>query len=610
MRFFKTILILFFLCISCGHADEQTAQSSFNNIENNLLKLDQFLLLEKTYLPTHEALSLASHIIEKRRFYDKNSIAKAYILLSNIATNRGDFSKAYQFAKDGLDLNISAPLIKLNLQLKIISSYYAEGKLQEVKKVADEIIAFSNEESLISYRLKALGYRAVFYALIVDYSKALTDLQQIQSILDIHQEFSDHIELLEILATAHHYLSDFETAISIHLKVLNLRYQMAQTNELGNSYYALASAYKELNRFDDAYDTFWQAQQLAIQQNTPIQQAYAELGLGEVLLLQNQYPDALAHLNQAQKLFSGHNLSKPYLSTLIFLAKVYFALNEQEKAYQLLIKAEFLSKSITLSTEQIELYQLLSMMYKQLGQQNKAWEMLNTYIELYRNTEYQRKALLETQHHTDRESQQNRKATLQLAIKSELQMQYNEKNKQQQQIQVQLWLLVLALCAVITVLLIKYRKQKHRSAFKSTIANSNETKQMYQSAYKMARKYQYSLSVAYLVIHNWKELTYQSSKKELLEVNKTIETVINEYIHEFDLAGQLNDGQYLLIFPHQKPSDVEKLIAALSEALKVRFFGNLGERAVNINHNLDTLNVQDIDPFIFLSRLIDSVKNQ
>ena len=57
-------------------------------------------------------------------------------------------------------------------------------------------------------------------ALIVDYANASKDLAQIEKILDIHQEFLDHIDLLEILATAHHYLSDYETAISMHLKLI------------------------------------------------------------------------------------------------------------------------------------------------------------------------------------------------------------------------------------------------------------------------------------------------------------------------------------------------------------------------------------------------------
>lgn len=613
--FLKTTGQLFLLCIAFitySHADVNDGQNRLNNIEENLAEIEHFLTLKTMQLPTKDVLALSSHIIEKRNFYNENTIAKAYVLLSDIALNRGDLAKAFQFATDGLGLNISEPLIKLNLQLKTVEGYYAKGKFQDVKKVADEMILFTKDESFISYRLKALGYRAVFYAFIVDYPSALTDLKQIEEILDIHQQFSDHIDLLEILATAHHYLSDYETAISIHLKLLNLRYQVAQIDDIGDSYFALASAYRQLNKLDDAYDTFWQAQQHAKKIQSPIQQAYAELGLGEVLLLQNAHRESLTHLNQAQQLFRGHNLSKPYLSTLIFLAKVHLALNNTEQAYHFLSKAEYLAKSISLSTEQIDLYQLLSNMYSQLNQQEKAWVMLNKYISLYRNTESQRKTFLETQKKADRASQQNRKATLELALRSELQAQYITKSKKESQVTNQLWGIIVILSITILILLWLYRKQTHEKNDTeqqiNTIANSEQTKQMYQSAYKMARKYQYTLSVAYLVIHNWQDLTFKSNRKELAEVSNTIATVINEYKNEFDLAGLLNEGQYLLIFPHQREEDVEKLVAALSEALKVRFFANLGEVVVNINYTLDTLNVQDIDPFIFLSRLIDSVK--
>ena len=48
-----------------------------------------------------------------------------------------------------------------------------------------------------------------------------------------------------------------------------------------------------------------------------------------------------------------------------------------------------------------------------------------------------------------------------------------------------------------------------------------------------------------------------------------------------------------------------KKMDKIVDALKVRFFANLGEFSVNIVFSLDAPNVQDIDPYIFLSRLID-----
>ena len=314
-------------------------------------------------------------------------------------------------------------------------------------------------------------------------------------------------------------------------------------------------------------------------------------------------------------MFSGRNLSKPYLSTLIVLAKVNLILNNKNIAYKQLIRAEYISKHLDLSVEQIELYQLLSQMYAEQKQQNKAWYMLNKYITQYRQFNDQRHSIFEQQRQTQQASQQNRKVTLQLALKSELQAQYAEKFRKRKRTTDVLIIIVIALLFILTLSKLQMRKQRLSDSHNEieqplhVLPNSRQTKQLYQKSYKMARKYQYKLSVAYLIIHNWQELTFKCNKKELKEVTHTIATVINEYKGEFDSAGLLNSGEYILIFPHQEKEQVQKLVDALTEALKVRFFANLGEVAVNINYALDTLNIQDIDPFIFLSRLTESIKN-
>ncbi|MGJ8693067.1 MAG: tetratricopeptide repeat protein [Thalassotalea sp.] len=611
-----TSAFVIFVAIFCQLSSAAHADEHLEDVDGNVKKVEYYLQLDKENLPDKEILSLTSQLIKNRHYYDQTTIAKAYILLADIAVNRGDLAKAFQFSQDGLGLNISEPAIKLNLLLKSASSYYAKGKFQQVKKVSDEIIVLAKDETLITYRLKGLGYRAVVFALIVDYPSALKDLQQIESILEEHQEFLDHIDLLEILATAHHYLSDYETAISMHLKLLNLRYKFAKTNDIGNSYFALASAYRQLNRFNDAYDAFWQAKQEAVKTNSPIKQGYAELGLGEVLYSQQSYQQAFDRLTLAEQLFSGRNLSKPYLSTLIVLAKVNLKLGNKTQAYKLLMRAEFTAKHLDLSAEQIELYKLLSEMYEDQNEQGKAWQMLNQYITLYSVREGQRQSIFEKQLKADQASQHNRKVTLQLALKSEFQAQFAEKFRKNKQFTDILILIILALIILLFISLIRKRNdnytqfQHDHDVPLSVLPNSSQTKIIYQKSYKMARKYQYKLSVGYLLIHNWQELTFKCNKKELNEVKSTLATVINEYKGEFDLAGILNRGEYILIFPHQDKEQVEKLVAALTEALKVRFFANLGEIAVNIDYALDTLNVQDIDPFIFLSRLTESIKNK
>lgn len=600
-----TIVILFHSSLI---AEQQVTDS---NIE----------LLEKYIVTTHykqeqnEALHVATKIINNRHLYDPTNIAKAYLLMADISLLRGDITKAFQFAQDGLALTIQTLNVRLELLLITAQGYYQQGKFQQVKSVAERILAFVEyeDEKYIIYRLKALAYRAMVYALVTDYPNALTDLRQIDFLLEQDEDSPQPIDLLTIIASAYYYLGDYDTAISIRLKLLNFNYKNADSSMIGEHHYALASAYQQLNRLDDAYNAFWQAKVQAQQSNSPIKSAYALLGLGQVMLMQKNYQEALEYLTKAEQIFNENNLTTAYLSSVIALSKTYLSMKNNEQANYYLIKAEGLMEHVELTSAQIELYQLLSQMYERKNQHKKAWQLLQQYTVL--NDEYKIKQhlFLDELFTVKKAHNRNHMATLQLVLKTELQAEYAEKFKQKSKLTNTLILIIIGLISAILFLIFKRRNQEitfgdNGNDNSNYFSDSRDTKQLYQKSYKMARKYNYQLSIGYLLIYNWNDLKYQCNKKELIEVKKTIATVISEYIGEFDQAGLLNEGEYILIFPHQRAEQVKQVVSALNEALKVRFFANLGEIIVNINYAVDTLNAQDIDPFIFLSHLTESIR--
>lgn len=603
-----TIIILF-------HQPLFASQQSVTSIDLNIKQLETHLATKKSKHDQQKALDLASKIINNRRLYEPTDIAKAYLLLADISLSKGDVTKAFQFSQDGLALTIQALEIRLELLLITAQGYYQQGKFQQVKSIAERILSFVEYEDkkYIIYRLKALGYRAMVYALVTDYPNALTDLRQIDFLLEQHNDYSQQIDLLAIIASAYYYLGDYDTVISIRLKLLNLNYENADASIIGEHHYALASAYQQLNRLDDAYDAFWQAKDQAQLSNSPIKNAYALLGLGQVMTMQKNYSDALNYLNKAEQIFNDNNLTTAYLSSIIALSKTHLALNNDNQANTYLSRAENLIKHIELTSEQIELYQLLSQMYEKKNQHKKAWQLLQQYTELDNKYKKKQHVFLDELFTLKKEHNRNHMATLQLVLKTELQAEYAEKFKKKSQLTNTLILIIIGLTSALLFLILKRRNQEitlsdSNNDYSSYFPDSRDTKQLYQKSYKMARKYNYQLSIGYLLIYNWNDLNYQCNKKELAEVKKTIALVINEYIDEFDQAGLLNEGEYILIFPHQRAEQVKQVVAALNEALKVRFFANLGEIIVNINYAVDTLNVQDIDPFIFLSHLTESIR--
>lgn len=102
----------------------------------------------------------------------------------------------------------------------------------------------------------------------------------------------------------------------------------------------------------------------------------------------------------------------------------------------------------------------------------------------------------------------------------------------------------------------------------------------------MARKFTYSLTVGYISISNWQELTFKFNRKIIAEVDREIASLINNHLNEFESAGLINEGEYLLLFPHQDKTIVEETMNKLISALKLRFFANLGEFSVTIAYSI------------------------
>jgi|GEM_PF-759046 len=613
----EKIVILLLLCLfSFSSVSANQTVVADSEVEENIHKVQLYLSMDKETLPYEEVVALSSSIIQNRKLYTGNIVAKVYVLLADAATNKGDVARAFQFARDGLSLTSIDRSIRLNLLLKVAAGYYVKGKFHQVHSVAEQVIDLSEQQIDIQYRLIALSYRAVAFALMAQHEKALTDLQTVENLILKYQQFADHIELLEILAIAHYYLGDYHTAITIHQKLLKLRSGLSRTDNIENTYYNLAGAYRQLGKLDDAYHAYWEAKKHAEESHSPIRIAYAQLGLGEVQLLQADYALAFDSLSRAEKLFQGQNLTKPYLSALIALAKAALHTGRQDYAYQLLSQAELLAENIELTSEQIDLYQLLSDMYEAERDYEKSLTLLNKYFVLYQQFNISKISSTIAIENEKLASNKSRELAIKLAEKSELRADFSRKFQRQQKVIFVLVSLIVIMLFIFVWLWFKRRARQLNLAYDEVekpahhLASPTETKLFYQTAYKMARKYEYPLAIGYMSVENWKELSYRFNKKTINEVAKTIATLINEYVGEFDYAGLINEGEYLFLSPHQSNLDMQIILEKLAKALEVRFFANLGEFSVNIQYAFDTPSIQDIDPYIFLSRLSEAVKQK
>jgi tetratricopeptide (TPR) repeat protein len=582
--------------------------------QENGQKIDHFYTLNTDALASEEVLLIAQNVVKNREEYGVNVIAKSFSLLSDLAINRGETASAIQFAKFGVEQASVDLAIKISLYLKIAEGQYLQGQYLQLQETATKAVWLAEQIDNPSYHIQALAYGAVAYALLSDHQAAMSELAKIEHLLIENQQLSNHVAILEIMSKAHFNLAEYQETLSLLNKVIKLRTEMGLLHNIERTYYQIARSYYYLARYDDAYNAYWQTKKLAEEKSIPIYVAYAELGLGEVLFKQGQYQKAKAFLVSSKRIIKKQTVTPKYISNLIMLYKVASTLHETEYADSILFEAKAIAENTEVTKEQVELYLLLAQYYVHEKLYEEAYITQQQYYTLV-NKFGSRHNFMTNKTQVEISSRDKSKTlALNLAEQSELSLRFNNKYEQQYRIIMMLSIVLLLFVLLYCIVIFKQRKLKLSDKYDDVesplhkLANPAQTKNWYQQQFKMARKYQYDISVCYFIVENWQELTFHFKTKELQEVSKGIAVIINSYTEEFDYSGVINTGEYLILSPHQHKEEMMEKILKIEAALKVRFFANLGNYSVKINFAIDSPNIQDIDPFIFLSRLSECTR--
>ncbi len=575
------------------------------------LKLNNYYEQDKESLIYQDVVLVAQTVVNNRKIYSRDMVAKAFSLLSDIAYNRGDLVAALQFAQYGGNIDETTVLIRLDLLLKVARGYYSQGKYSQLRDISQETAWLAEQVGNMNYHLQASAYSVVAYALSADYGLAINELSKVEKLLSQNQHRVEQITLLETIAEAHFYLAEYDNATELLNRVLTLRIELEKMRGVARTYHLLAAAYYQQKQYDDAYHAYFESQQFAAKFGLNIRTSYAELGLGEVLYQQQNFIQAKEHLISAQATFERYNLPRVNLTTQIVLAKVYYALNEDQLAISLLLDAEKTAEKLVLTPEQIALYTLLAEYYQTQGEFQKAIAMQTRFIELHQGFNHTIEAKNAMVSAAINASKKTKNLALNLVEQSELSIQFNEKYRTQA---LQIKLLVAALSIIVLLYILRrfrqYREKLHQGYDeielpKNQLARPVTTKQWYQQQYKMARKYQYEISIAYLVVENWQELSFHFNAKILADVYQAIAVIVNDNLEEEDYSGEICAGEYLFLCPHQGEKETQIKLTRIKQAINTRFFANLGDYSVKISFSVASPNIQDIDPYVFLSRLSD-----
>jgi len=604
------------LLVNAALAQLPLDQAMLSNQIQQLLKVNNEMV-------DHDAVnSLSEKIINNRQHYSNDMLAKVYLLSVRVASNQGNINKVFEYSQNGLAVNSSDKKIHLALLLKLADVYLARKQYKRLLKLTQVAVSKSELSNSLKYQLLSLSYRSVAFSMLGHNQQALADLQQVEQGIS-KNELTEHTELLTILALAYHHLSDYQTSLTMQLKILKLKFEMGQKTNIAQTYLYLGYAYFYLRRFDDAYNAFWESKKSAQTSAAAINIAHANKGLGLSLIAQKQFKQALEPLEQAVVVFNQHNMFSDYTESLTALASVKLGTKNTIEGYALLTKVVELLNGKDISLEYTGFYRMVAEMHFAQKNYQTAYRWREKYSQiLFDKLHYKRtysNTLKSLSHLSIELSSQNKpieeskKLALKLAKNSELSSSFVEKYQKQHIIIIGLSTVVCLLLLIFIGFCLRARAQKYNKAYEDIEKPSYvmdaplQTKFKYQLAFKKAKKFQYPLSVGYLVIDNWQELIFHFNRKTINEVTKDIASVINEKITEFDYAGLLIEGKYLLLFEHQTSKEANDKLEKLVQAVNSTAFASLGDFSVTMKYTLNMPGFKDIDPYLFLARIAQPV---
>jgi GGDEF domain-containing protein len=580
------------------------------NVSENIQQIEQ-LFSGQQQQSNDEIIALAQQVVSAYRQYDDNTLGKTYLLLAKVAASNNELSKAIQFIEDGLHRSNISWQVKTQLLTSQCDILLRLSQLKALHQCADNLLKTQLLSPQKTIQLLAMSYKALAFALDKKYQLTIQLIKQMTPILAEEHQAIGNINLLLNLALTHDLLGSYQVALSYYTQLLALKFEHDHTQDIAHTYYGIAREYRQLNKLDDAFNAYWEGRRIAEKQQQLVMMAMGDLGLADLDIAQQRYQPAYDKLIKVEKIlrYETEQFPNPYRLTLMLLAKAAFGVNKPLVAYQLLSQVEAMIDSKNLPREQIELLLLLAKKQQYQGNDGKALEYVFQYVEqmsaYYQSDQLVHQAAIDA----IEVAKENNFITQNSMIQNQLNQQLKQLKQSYRYLQVAFLIVVVVMTLGLLVCWQRNRELKLTFDLIDTerpdyyLPNSRLTQKEYQKAFMQARKYHYPLTVVYLTISNWADLTQSFRRKVVIDVSKTIATLINEHITDFDFAGRLADGEFLLYFPHQQPTEVNAILVRLNAALKAQLFANLGAFSVMIDYQLAMPETQDIDPFIFLSKL-------
>lgn len=250
---------------------------------------------------TQEALTLAKALYSQ---FPDNGKVNAW--LGRLYPIFSEFELGYQFAKQALEMNISA-YDKTYMYLSIANYYkYKQSAFQQ----------FEHLEQAIQYAKKTEDPELILEVLSI-YSGELAINNRIDQAMEYMSESYDLIDTVsspEALSTMFNSLctiyiktGHMDAAIEAMLKSIQYVTQTGNTQQLSVAYYNLADIYIKTKEYKQAISAYQQSEHYSRDSGDILGIAYAYMGMGRSYLQTKQYDLALKVLLDAEQRFLPEN---------------------------------------------------------------------------------------------------------------------------------------------------------------------------------------------------------------------------------------------------------------------------------------------------------------
>lgn len=165
-----------------------------------------------------------------------------------------------------------------------------------------------------------------------DYEEALNALEESLKEFNNLNDFDGEMKALNAFGVLYGSISNYETAMDYHTKVLKLSIKTNNNERLTAAYINIGILYAELGKHEDALDYYTKATKVLKKTNNQEQLCICIINIGDIYESQKKFDDALTQYREGLTIAECIN-NKVYLcNALTSLGKIYQNIGEYQKA--------------------------------------------------------------------------------------------------------------------------------------------------------------------------------------------------------------------------------------------------------------------------------------